>query len=100
MSVRLTDLLSSIAAKSGLLARKCADLKALNDKLLADLEEARAETEEARKELARAQKEIDYLRISHALSASDPGDLDRSRQALSGLVRKIDRCIARLEAEE
>lgn len=99
MSATITDLLSGITAKCDMLARRCRDLDEENRRLRASLAESRQAEEIARRDLDDARRKLNYQTIA---SNFDSGTRDSSRQSsriISDMVRKIDRCISRLEAE-
>ncbi len=99
MSVSLSDLLAGINVKCDILARRCRDLEESNRKLQQQLEKAVADLDLSRKELDEANRRLNYTTIA---SNFDSGKRDSSRQTskiISDMVRKIDRCISRLEAE-
>jgi chromosome segregation ATPase len=101
MAINLTDLLSRIVAKCDLLRRRCRQLLDENRQLKDEIVEANAECERLKSELVKANKQIEYLQISHKLdgSADSSQDMSNGRKILADLVRKIDKCIARLESE-
>ena len=99
MSVSFSELLGSITAKCEILSRRCNDLEVKNHELQARVSEAERELAVARQELDAAQRRLEYQTIA---ANFDSGTRDTSRQSskiISDLVRKIDRCISRLEAE-
>lgn len=99
MSATLSDLLAGINAKCEILARRCRELDESNRRLRGELAEANAALDLSRKELEAAQRRLNYMTVA---SNFDSGTRDSSRQSskiISDMVRKIDRCISRLEAE-
>lgn len=99
MAATITDLLNGITAKCDVLARRCRDLDEQNRQLRALLAEAQRDAELSRRELDDARRKLNYQTIA---ANFDSGIRDSSRQSskiISDMVRKIDRCISRLEAE-
>lgn len=99
MSASFSDLLSGITVKCDMLARRCRDLDDENRRLRARLAEVETEVEASRRDLDEARRRLNYQTIA---ANFDSGNRDSSRSSskiISDLVRKIDRCISRLEAE-
>ena len=99
MAETLSELLGGINAKCDILASRCRTLEEQNRKLSSELSDSREALESMRKELEKAQRQLNYQVIA---SNYDSGARDTSRQSskiISDMVRKIDRCISRLEAE-
>lgn len=99
MASTLSELLSGITAKCDILSRRCRDLETANRELRSQLKESEQDLATVRRELDDTLKKLNYQTIA---SNYDAGVRDSSRQSskiLSDLVRKIDRCIYRLEAE-
>lgn len=99
MSATLSELLAGINAKCEILARRCRELEESNKELRGNLAQANADLEMSRRDLEAAQRRLNYMTVA---SNFDSGTRDSSRQSskiISDMVRKIDRCISRLEAE-
>ncbi len=60
-----------------------------------ELESLRYELRKAREEIERLQGDNEYLRVSCRL-APESDSLVASRRLIAGMIRDIDRCIARL----
>ena len=99
MAATLSELIAGINAKCDILLQRCRDLEIENNLLKTGLKESNNSLEVAKKELADARRQINYLEMA---SNFDSGSRDSSRQSsklISDMVRKLDRCISRLEAE-
>lgn len=99
MAATLTELLAGINAKCDILAKRCRDLEARNGELEVKLKESQKALDAAQLEIEDAGRRLNYQTIA---ANFDSGTRDSSRQSskiISDLVRKIDRCISRLEAE-
>ena len=99
MAATLSELISGINAKCDILAKRCRDLELRNSELESRLSQTRKELASAERDLEEAHRRLNYQTIA---ANYDSGNRDSSRQTskiISDMVRKIDRCISRLEAE-
>lgn len=99
MAVTLSELLSGINAKCDILAHRCRDLEEENRLLQSRLRELESELKLSRKETNELVRQLNYRTIADNY---DSGKRDSSRDTskiISDMVRKIDRCISRLQAE-
>lgn len=99
MAATQTELLGSIIAKCELLAGRCRSLRDENDNLRRELGEVKGELENALRQLQRAEKDLELVRMASAIETGSRDISPRCSKAISDMVRKIDRCISRLENE-
>lgn len=99
MAATLADLLNGITAKCDLLARRCDSLDEENRRLREQLARADEALEASQLELIRTKKDLEYVRLAAAFDSGSRESTEQSRRIISDLVRKIDRCISRLETE-
>lgn len=99
MAATLAELLDAITAKCDLLSQRCNNLKEENRQLREQLAQSDDALEASQLELLRTKKQLEYVRITKAYDSGGRDSTEQSRRIISELVRKIDRCISRLETE-
>lgn len=99
MAASLAELLNGITAKCDLLSQRCMRLSEENRNLRDRLAKADEAIEDSQLELMKVKKELEYVRLTRAYDVGLRDAPEQSRKIISELVRKIDRCIYRLEAE-
>lgn len=99
MTVKLPELLQRILHKCDVLTARYEAVKTLKDKAEAENATLVEENQRLMAQIEKLESENSYLRISHKIAAT-PEDAARSREVLTRLVRKIDRCIVQLDREE
>lgn len=96
MAANFSTILKSISSKAEQLAARCGELEKANAEANAKIAACEAEIKALRSEMERLRTDNDYLSISHRL-ASSPDEIVKSRRLISGWIREIDRCIARIK---
>lgn len=99
MTAKLPELMQRILNKCDVLTARYIGMKELKDSVEKENAELRSQNEDLKSQILNLESEIESLRISHKI-APTPEDAELSKQVLSQLVRKIDRCIVQLERDE
>lgn len=89
------ELANQLKRKIGQLLDSYRELKKLNESLKSENEKLAAELEEARNEYSRLDAAFNAYRLSQSLVA-DGSNSDYAKKRISQIVREIDRCIALL----
>ena len=97
MAATQAELLGSITTKCGLLAERCRKLSGENGELRRRLAALERELEECGQRLRRAEKDLEMMRMASAMETGSRDISPACSKAISDMVRKIDRCISRLE---
>lgn len=95
MSAKIPEIIDRLSGKIELLCDKYVLVREERDAARAEACELREQVQALRTALEQANTEIEYLRISHKI-APTRDDVLRSRILVTELVKKIDKCIARL----
>jgi len=92
MAAPITETVERIRVKSALLQERYQSIRA-------ELEAVRSANTELVEDNNRLQKEIEslrleneYLRLSHKVAPTE-ADVDRSKQLISNMMQKVDKCI-------
>lgn len=95
MAENLFQRVDAVKAKAALLTERYRALQ--QSKALADsrIEELTATIQSLRHQIAERDREIERLKVASVLTP-DHRDVEQTRAFISGLVREIDKCIARL----
>lgn len=92
MAADLQQITSRLTTTGELLSKRVRELIAERDNARREVADRDATIREQRREIERLTQQVDFLTVvSTALPA--PGDIEKSRAILSGLVREIDKCI-------
>lgn len=92
MAADFQQITKNLSDTSANLVNRVMDIIAQRDDALRKVADHEATIKEQASTIARLQQQIEYLTVvTTALPA--PGDIDKSRAILSGLVREIDKCI-------
>lgn len=89
------ELANQLKRKIGQLLDSYRELKKLNESLKSENEKLAAELEEARNEYSRLDATFNTYKLSQSLVA-DGSNSDYAKKRISQIVREIDRCIALL----
>lgn len=98
MSAKIPEIIDRLSGKIELLCDKYVMVRDERDAARAEACELREQVQTLRTALEQANTEIEYLRISHKI-APTRDDVLRSRVLMTELVKKIDKCIARLRKD-
>lgn len=92
MTADLQQMTSKLQMTCARLSERVKELMAERDSARRDVADREATIREQKREIERLSQQVDFLTVvSTALPA--PGDIEKSRAILSGLVREIDKCI-------
>lgn len=97
MTNDLPELLQRIAGKGKILSERYGLVKQQRDEARQQCAELLAEIERLRAQLQQANTEIEYLKISHKIAPTEQ-DSRQAQVVLTEMVKKIDKCIARLRS--
>lgn len=95
MAANLTELLGRLSAKCNVLVERYRLVKQQRDEAVAKCEELNQLIDSLKARLQQAQTENEYLRISHKIAPTEQ-DTRQAQDILAAMIKKIDKCIARL----
>lgn len=92
MAADFQQITKNLSGISAALAQRVMEAIAQRDKALRLVADHEATIKEQARTIERLQQQVEYLTVVNtALPA--PGDIEKSRAILAGLVREIDKCI-------
>lgn len=95
MTASLSELFSRLAAKCNVLVEKYSLVKEQRDRAEVQCNELQEQIDRLQARLQQAETEIEFLRLSHKIAPTEQ-DARQAREMLTAMVKKIDKCIARL----
>ncbi len=95
MTANLPELLNRLSGKCNVLAERYGLVKKQRDEAIERCEELQAQVNGLKAKLEQAETEIEYLRISHKIAPTGE-DAKLTQDMLAAMIKKIDKCIAKL----
>lgn len=92
------DILPKIQAKAQVLAERFLLVKNQRDEARSQCADLEQEIYRLKSRLQEAQTEIEFLKISHKIAPSEQ-DTRQAQELMESLVKRIDKCIKRLEKD-
>lgn len=96
MADELSQTLSRLQARCEAIELRCAAIKEENARLGSLAEMQKEQIDRLSIELQQSRLDNEYLRVSHKIAPS-AADVKEAKAMLAGLIRQIDKCIARLK---
>lgn len=95
MAANLSEVLGRLSAKCNMLVERYGLVRQQRDEARAKCEELNGRIDSLNAQLEQLRIENEYLRVSHKIAPTEQ-DTKQAQAMLAAMVKKIDKCIARL----